>query len=238
VLASLRILGLVDYPMYQFNFTIVLNSLPFLLAGIYYTVVISLSALVLAVMIGLIAAVSRLSNNRPARYAAICYIEFFRDTPLLVQLMWIFFCLPIILNVEVSAFFAATLALGLNCGAFLAEIFRAGIQSIPKGQVEAARALGLHRWSVFCFIVAPQALRIVLPAIGNSFVSLIKDSSLASVIAVAELMRRADEINTRTYRPSRGLHDRRFSLLCVNFHNLYDSVTFGGTLETNEMIAL
>lgn len=187
--------------MYEFNFKIVINSLPLLLSGVYFTVFISLIALAIGVLMGLLAALMRLYGNRVARYAATGYIEFFRDTPLLVQVMWFFFCLPILLNIEISAFIAATLALGLNAGAFLAEIFRAGIQSIPKGQLEAARALGLHPWNVFHLIVAPQALRIILPAVGNSFISLIKDSSLASVIAVAELMRRADEINSRTYRP-------------------------------------
>ncbi|RWI88887.1 amino acid ABC transporter permease [Mesorhizobium sp.] len=187
--------------MYVFDFTVVLNSLPFLLSGVYYTIAISVASLVLGVLVGSFAAVMRLSKSRLARYASITYIEFFRDTPLLVQVMWFFFALPILLNIQISAVVAATLALGLNAGAFLAEIFRAGIQSVPVGQVEAAKALGLHRWSVFRLVVAPQALRIVLPALGNSFISLIKDSSLASVISVAELMRRADEINTRTYRP-------------------------------------
>lgn len=187
--------------MYTFDFTIVLNNVPFLLSGIYYTILISLIALALGVLVGAIAALMRLSGSRTARYVSIAYIEFFRDTPLLVQVMWFFFALPILLDIQISAIVAATLALGLNAGAFLAEIFRAGIQSVPVGQVEAAKALGLHSWSVFRLIVAPQAMRIVLPAVGNSFISLIKDSSLASVIAVAELMRRADEINTRTYRP-------------------------------------
>jgi His/Glu/Gln/Arg/opine family amino acid ABC transporter permease subunit len=187
--------------MYSFEFTVVLRNLPYLLEGIAFTLLITVGSLVIGLIIGLFLAIFRLSKMRGSYHAATAYIEFFRNTPVLVQLIWFFFCIPILTGQRLTPIVAAILALGLNAGASMAEIFRAGIQAVPRGQVEAAISLGLPRSYVYRFIVLPQAVRLILPPMGNAVISLLKDSSLASVIAVGELMRRAEDINSATYRP-------------------------------------
>lgn len=187
--------------MYVFRFDVVFSNFPFLLEGVKNTLIVTAIAMVLGVVFGLATAIIRLARIPVLTQLVVGYIEFFRDTPALVQVMWLFFCLPILLGVHLSAGVSGTLALGLNAGAFLSEIFRAGIQAIPTGHIEAALSLAMTRSMIMRRIILPQAIRIILPPLGNSFISLLKDSSLVSVIAVAELMRKADELNTRTYRP-------------------------------------
>jgi polar amino acid transport system permease protein len=187
--------------MYTFRFDVVFASLPFLLDGIRLTLVVTGVALSMGVVIGLITAVIRLARIPILNPIVAGYVEFFRGTPALVQIMWFFFGLPIILGVQISAGVSGTVALGLNAGAFLSEVFRAGIQAIPPGHIDAGLSLAMSRLMVFRRIILPQAIVIVLPALGNIFISLIKDSSLVSVIAVDELMHRGDDLNTRTYRP-------------------------------------
>ncbi len=187
--------------MYDFRFDVVWNHLPFLLGGVANTLLVTALAMAIGVVVGLAAALVRLASVPVLTPVTVGYVEFFRGTPALVQVMWFFFCLPIFLGVHPSALVSGTLALGLNAGAFLSEIFRAGIQAIPAGHVGAGLSLGMSRSTVMRRIVLPQAIRIVLPPLGNSLISLLKDSSLVSVIAVAELMRKADELNTTTYRP-------------------------------------
>lgn len=187
--------------MYDFRFDVVWNNLPFLLQGVVNTLLVTVVAMGIGVLVGLASAIVRLAGIPVLTQLTIGYVEFFRGTPALVQVIWFFFCLPIFLGVHPSALVSGTLALGLNAGAFLSEIFRAGIQAIPVGHVEAGLSLGMSRALVMRRIVLPEAVRIVLPPLGNNLISLLKDSSLVSVIAVAELMRKADELNTITYRP-------------------------------------
>ena len=150
--------------------------------------------LVLGTFIGM----GRLSKKKAVSIPATVYIEFIRGTPLLVQIFIIYFGLPQ-LGISLDAFPAAVVALGINSGAYVAEIVRAGIQSIPKGQYEAARSLALTHGQTMRFIILPQAFKNILPALGNEFIAMTKDSSLAYTIGVAELMREGQFIISRTF---------------------------------------
>lgn len=153
-------------------------------------------------VLGLIAALGRMSKAWPLKMIAGAYIEFFRGTPLLVQLYIVFFGLPSLPFVEpIPAFWAATITLSLYAGSYFAEIIRGAFNAIPSGQAEAARVLGLNRWQNFRFVMLPQAIRNAVPALGNQFISLIKDSTLASVITVTELLLAARNVSSRTFRP-------------------------------------
>lgn len=187
--------------MYDFRFDVVFSNFSFLLEGVQLTLIVTSLALCMGVTIGLMTAIIRLAKIRILTPVVVGYVEFFRGTPPLVQIMWFFFGLPILTGVHLPAAVSGTLALGLNAGAFLSEVFRAGIQAIPTGHIEAGLSVGMSRFMVMRRIILPQAIVIILPALGNIFISLIKDSSLVSVIAVDELMRRGDELNALTYRP-------------------------------------
>ena len=134
-------------------------------------------------------------------FVSATYIEMFRDTPALVQLFWVYYVLPILLGIRIDALTAAILGLTLHSAAFLGEIYRAGIQTVPKGHIEAAKVLGLSRVDTFIRIVMPQAVRNVLPPLVNNLIDLIKLSSLSSVFAVGEITRKAGELSASTFRP-------------------------------------
>jgi His/Glu/Gln/Arg/opine family amino acid ABC transporter permease subunit len=159
-----------------------------------YTVVVIVLSLVLAMPIAL----ARLSKRRLIRVAVGFYIEVFRTTPLLIQLIYIYFALPQI-GIRLSIFTAGVLGMTLHYVAFISEVYRSGIQAIPRGQFDAARALGLKNRAVMLRVVLPQALRIVTPALGNFLISLIKDTSLLSAITVPELLFSGQIISGRTY---------------------------------------
>jgi polar amino acid transport system permease protein len=186
---------------YRFRFDVVWNNLGFLLEGLGLTLLISALSLVASAVLGLGIAMMRLSRSRGVRFAAASYCELFRDTPVLIQLFWAYYVIPIILGVRVSAFAAAVIGLSLNSAAFLAEVYRAGIQSVARGQIEAAKVLGLTPAQTMRRIVLPQAIKVVLPPMANDFVSLIKFSSLASTFAVGEITRKATELTAFTFRP-------------------------------------
>lgn len=187
--------------VYHFRFDAVYNNLPFLLEGLYLTLLISFLALAFSMVLGVFVAVGRLSTFRALSFSSATYIEVFRDTPVLVQLFWVYYVLPILLGIRIDATTAAVLGLTLHSTAFLGEIYRAGIQTVPGGHLEAAKVLGLSRITCFMRIVLPQAIRNVLPPIVNNLVDLIKLSSLASVFAVGEVTRKATELSAVTFRP-------------------------------------
>ena len=187
--------------MYTFRFEVVLRNLPFLLEGLGLTIQITLFSIVGAMAIGLVAALLRLSRLVGVSQVVRAYVDFFRCTPVLVQLVWIYYALPLVLGIRMSAFASAVLALSLNMGAFLGEIFRAGIQSIDRGQREAAFVLGMTSQQTLRRIVLPQALVRMLPPIGSSMIILLKESSLASFIAVAELTYQGHVLQASTFRP-------------------------------------
>lgn len=186
---------------YEFRFDAVYNNLPFLLDGIYLTFFISFLALAFSMVLGLFVALGRLSGSRIVSFGSATYVEIFRDTPVLVQLFWVYYVLPILLGIRLDALTAAVIGLTLHSTAFLGEIYRAGIQTVPIGHVEAAKVLGLSRVDTFLRIVLPQAVRNVLPPMVNNLVDLIKLSSLASVFAVGEITRKATELSASTFRP-------------------------------------
>ena len=188
---------------YQFNWDVVFSPdmITIVTIGLKYTLLVSVLSLILGNIVGLFAALLRISGKPPFSQIAYVYIDFFRTTPALVQLIWIFYVLPIIAGIDLSPISAGVIALALNAGAFLAEVFRAGIESISKGQRDAASVLGLSRFQSFTYVLLPQALRRVLPATGNVLISLIKDSALLTTIAVPELTYQFQTDVARTFRP-------------------------------------
>ena len=177
------------------------SNLTFVLEGFSATIQVALAAMLLSVVVGLFVALMGFARFRPVRWLARGWVEGFRSVPILVLILWMFYGLPIVAGIKVGVFAAAVLAIGLCDSAFEAEIFRAGIQSVEAGQREAGFALGLSRWQAMRFIVLPQAIRRILPALGNQFVYVVKMSSLASVIGLPELTRKANELVVTVFRP-------------------------------------
>ncbi|WP_143608971.1 MULTISPECIES: amino acid ABC transporter permease [Thermosipho] len=178
---------------------VVLENLPFLLLGAWDTLKLTFFSVLIGLILGTFIGMGRLSKLKVINIPSTVYVEFLRGTPLLVQISIVYFGLPQ-LGIQLEAYPAAIVALGLNSGAYIAEIVRAGIQSIPKGQYEAARSLGMSHFQTMRYIILPQAFKNILPALGNEFITLTKDSSLASIIGVTELMRRGQFVITRTFQ--------------------------------------
>ena len=177
------------------------SNIEFLAGGLSATLLVSICAIFLSVLIGALMALAALSKRQVLQTVSRFYVEIFRAIPLLVLLLWVFYGLPVVLGIQLGVFVAGVLSLALSDSAFEAEVFRAGIQSVPKGQVEAAKSLGLSWAQQMRFIVAPQAIKVILPALGNQFIYVVKMSSLISVIGLPELTRRANELNVNEYRP-------------------------------------
>ena len=183
----------------NFDMNLVVNSFPLLLIGAGVTIQITVLSTAIGFVIGLIVGVARISNLRLLRMLAEVYVEFFRGTPLLVQIFLFYFALPVITGQRIDPFIAAISACGINSGAYVAEIFRAGIQSIDEGQMEAGRSLGMTWLQTMRYIIVPQAFKRVIPPLGNEFIAMLKDSSLVSVIGFEELTRRGQLIIAKTY---------------------------------------
>jgi polar amino acid transport system permease protein len=165
-----------------------LEMLPYLLRGAVLTVELTCLSMAFALVLGLLLAFGRLSRNRLLAGASTAFVEVIRGTPLLVQLFILYYGLPQY-GIRLPAFAAGVLGLGINYGAYLAEVYRAGILSIDRGQWEAGSAIGLSRRGLMRYVILPQALRVVLPPIGNYFISMLKDSSLVATISIVELLR-------------------------------------------------
>ena len=181
------------------DFSIVFKVLPLLLEGAAVTVEITAISVGLGLVIGMLVGVARLAKMRILKWLAMIYIDVIRGTPLLVQIFLIYFALPMITGTRIDPFFAAITACSINSGAYIAEIFRAGIQSIDKGQIEAGRSLGLNWYQTMRYVIMPQAFKRVIPPLGNEFIAMLKDSSLVSVIGFEELTRRGQLIIAKTY---------------------------------------
>lgn len=182
----------------KWDFQSVFEYMPFLLEGVKITVSVSLLAMVFGSVIGLVIALIRMSPIGILRFVAGFYIDFFRTTPLLVQLIWIYYALPILTKVPMPAYAASVVALSLYASAYLAEIFRAGILSIASGQRQAGLALGMTRPQLLWRIVLPQAITRMLPPIGSQSITIVKDSALLSLISLAELMWQAQAVGSFT----------------------------------------
>jgi polar amino acid transport system permease protein len=178
-----------------------LTNLKFLISGITITIYISVISIILAMIIGLLITLPSLSKNKFLNYLNIAYVEIIRAIPLLVLILWIYYGLPIISGISFSPFVSGIIALTISESAFQAEIFRAGINSIKKAQWEAGSSLGLTFFARLRLIILPQAIKNILPALGNQFVYVLKMSSLVSVIGIADLTRKANELVVTTYRP-------------------------------------
>lgn len=172
---------------------------PFILGGIGLTILVCVASIILATTLATIGALGRLSANPAPNAVATLYVSLVRGTPLIVQIYFVYFALPQF-GIILPAIPAGIIALGFNYGAYMTEIFRAGIEAVPRGQREAARALGMPESLVMRRIVFPQAFRIVIPAIGNEFIAMIKDSSLVSIIGIREVLWRAETLGSQHFR--------------------------------------
>lgn len=181
------------------DFELIEKAFPLLLMGAAVTVEITLFSVAVGFLIGLVVGVARISQWKALRFVAAVYADCIRGTPLLVQIFLIYFALPMLTGQRIEPFFAAVMACGINSGAYVSEIFRAGIQSVDPGQMEAGRSLGLTWGQTMRYIVLPQAVKNILPPLGNEFIAMLKDSSLVSVIGFEELTRRGQLIIAQTY---------------------------------------
>lgn len=177
------------------------RNLGFLLQGLVPTITVSGGAFLLSIVLGLVVAILGLSRNPVARVVSRGYVLIFRSIPVLVMILWVYYGLPVSFGIDLSVFAAAVLAMGLCDAAFEAEIFRSGIQSIAEAQIESARSLGFTHLQTLWHVVLPQAIRRIIPPLGNQFVYQLKISSLVSVIGYGELTRRANELIVNEYRP-------------------------------------
>jgi|TARA_B110000259_G_scaffold42977_1_gene49552 glutamine transport system permease protein len=176
-------------------------NLKFMASGAYYTIIMSLTAILISVVVGLLVALPGLSKKRGWRIFNRTYVEIVRAVPILVLILWVYYGLPALSGITLNVFWAGVLALALSDSAFQAEIFRAGIQSIARGQYEAAQSISLNYRDTMRYVILPQAIRRILPALGNQLVYMMKMSSLVSVIGLQELTRKANELVVSEYRP-------------------------------------
>ena len=193
--------GIEDLIQKYFSIKVIIEVLPFLLKGALLTIIFSASSEFFGIIIGLVASVIRVSKTKVISWFIIAYVDIFRGTPLLMQIIFTYYALPYV-GINLPAPLAGIVALSLNSGAYVSEIFRAGIESIEKGQLEAARSLGMSYVQTMIYVIIPQTIRRVLPPLTNELVALIKDSSLLSVIAIAELLRTSKEMMTWKLNPS------------------------------------
>lgn len=180
------------------SFELIIKMLPDLIQGAFVSLAIAIFSALLGFAGGTLLGIAQSSNNKPLRWLITFYVTIIRGTPMLLQITFLYLMLPNI-GINISAFATAVLAIGINSSAYVSQIIRSGIKSVPKGQIEAAYTLGINKFDLTRYIILPQALRIVIPALGNEFVTLIKDSSLASLIGVLELYKRGEIIISQTY---------------------------------------
>jgi len=184
----------------DFSFQVIIRNLPYLLSAAKWTIALSLVGMAIGLVLGVLICAARVSGNSWLRRAAGIYISFFRGVPLLVQLLMFFYMLPYV-GLNLPATVAAVASIGMCSAAYIAEIVRGSLQAIPRGQAEAAEALGIAPLALWRRILIPQALRIGLPSLMNELILLVKVSSLASVVGIGELTRIAQNITGQTYRP-------------------------------------
>ena len=178
-----------------------LTNIKFLLSGLTTTIFISVESIIISMILGFIIAIPSLAKSKFLTYINISYVEIVRAIPLLVLILWIYYGLPIMTGISFSPFVSGIIALAISESAFQAEIFRAGINSIKKAQWEAGSSLGLNFFKRLRLVILPQAIKNILPALGNQFVYVLKMSSLVSIIGIGDLTRKANELVVSTYRP-------------------------------------
>lgn len=186
---------------YTWDFKVIFDSFPLLLRGLVVTVQLWVIAFAIGLSLGLAISLARVSKRTWLNYPAIAYVEVFRNTPVLVQLIWFYYAFPILLGQQLTPFVAAALSLTLNTSAYSAEIFRGGILSIARGQWEGAKSIGMTRAMTMRRIILPQVMKRMLPAFTNRGIELAKVTSLASLIAVNEIMYEGRLLSSTYYRP-------------------------------------
>lgn len=196
----------------DFSFQVVI---PRLIQGMGITLQLTLISAACGLLIGLVLALFRISKNPILGAFSISYITFFRGTPLLLQILFIYFAVPTIFDITLDSFPAGVLGLSLNCGAYFAEIFRSAIESVHKGQLEAARALGLGYWQSMIRIIIPQTFKRLIPPIVNELAALSKDTSLVSVISLAELLYTTQRLGAKYLRPWEVYFWAAVGYLCI-----------------------
>ncbi|EEG79018.1 amino acid ABC transporter permease [Dethiobacter alkaliphilus] len=185
---------------WEFRPEVIVAAMPALLQGMWMTIMITVGGVALGFVLGILFGLGRISKNKIIFALSTTYVEIIRGTPILVQIFFIYFAMPILLGSRISNITAAIAAIAINSGAYLAEIVRGGIQSIDKGQTEAGRTIGMTPFQTMRYIIWPQAFKRIIPPMGNQFIISLKDTSLLSVIAVADLTRRGQTIIAVNYR--------------------------------------
>lgn len=192
-------LGIIESITAAVGYKVVVKNFTYFLGGAWFTIYITALSVAMGMVLGLFAGLAKLSKNKVIYTLSTAYIDFFRGTPLFVQIFLLYFgILPLFYDNDPIS--SAIIALGLNSGAYIGEIIRAGIQAVDKGQMEAARSLGMNERQAMSYVILPQAFKIVIPPMINEFIALLKDSSLVSAITVPELMHRGDLVFANTYQ--------------------------------------
>ncbi|KGJ10180.1 amino acid ABC transporter permease (plasmid) [Paracoccus versutus] len=212
---------------YSPDFSVVLDNWPVLARGLWVTIQIWLPSIALGLIGGFLISQARLSSRRWLSIPSLVYVELFRDTPVLIQLIWFFYAFPILIGVQLTPFTAALLGLTLNTTAYSAEIFRGGIKSIHRGQMEGAKAIGMTHAQAMRRVILPQVVKRMLPAFTNRMIEVAKMSSLASVISVHELMYQGRLLSSTYYRPFEILTAVAF----IYFVLIYPGTFLAGRLE-------
>ncbi|MBI2370967.1 MAG: amino acid ABC transporter permease [Deltaproteobacteria bacterium] len=208
--------------MYSWNFQVLWEFRIVFFNGAIITLELTLLSMSLALGLGLLVGIARLAKYRAVSGPAAAYVEFLRDTPLLVQIIWVFYCFPILTGIKLSAFWASALAISVHMSAYVAEVFRAGIASIERGQTESAKVLGMSYSQIMQRIILPQAVRRMLPPFVNQFADILKLTSLASVLAVGELLHATNNLIINTFRPL-----ELYTFLALAYFVLIYPVAFG-----------
>lgn len=185
---------------FQFNYDVIWESIPILLGGVKLTIVIALIGLFVGFILGAVAGLGKISKSWLLQKLAGLYVETIRGTPLIVQVMFLYFGLPLVLGMRIPPLTAGIIAIAINAGAYIAEIVRGAVQSISLGQYEAGRSIGLTRSQTMAYVIWPQAFKRMIPPLGNQFIISLKDTSLLVVIGVGELTRSGQEIIATNFR--------------------------------------
>ncbi len=211
--------------MADFRFGVISDNWHILVAGLGVTLKVTCISLLCGMIIGIVLGVMRLSSDRILATLALGYVAVLRNTPVLIQLIWVYYCLPLLIGFDLEATTSCIVALSLHAGGYIGEIVRGGIQSIDQGQVEAARTMGLSKLQTMYKIVLPQALRRMIPPLVNEGISLLKYSSLVSVLGVADLTYQAQVLSTTTFRPLEV-----FTFLGIEYFVLCSIASYGAHL--------
>lgn len=223
------------------DLSLIAESLPHLLYGAITTVQITFVAIIIGFFLGTVLSVAQTLGGRVLQGAVMTYVSLIRGTPMLVQIFFIFYVLPQF-GLNIPAFWTACIAIGLNSGAYISQTIRSGINGVPPGQIEAAKTLGLSTFDTLRCIVLPQAFRNVIPSLGNELITLVKDSSLASLIGVVELTKEASLIRSRTYDAFSILLSVSLiylfitTLIHYTFNQLYQKFGLGADVKSSKSV--